>query len=217
MAKTLAQLRAGARYLSDTVNSQLPLDAEINDRINEALLEAYDLVVGTYDHYYVSTMGPFTLGGAGANTKALPVNFYKDNGLDIDPGTSRARRVPRLGSFVERNNPRWLSYYITGQTITVAPPEISSGTYLFYFTPIGPQLAADSDTLDVVMNLLADFIQTRVAVGIKVRREQDTSELELTLSQHRQRAITMLSDRSEEAQQAPMAESRSIWWRIGDF
>ncbi len=217
MAKTRAQLRDGVRYLSDTVNSQLPTDTEINTRLDEAMAEAYDIVVARYDHYYVSTLGPFALvGGQGQNTKPLAADFYKDNGLDKDPGTSSARRIPRLGSFQERNNPSVISYTITCNDIVVYPPESSGGNYTHYYTPQVVPFVNDASILDVVLTLLQDFIMTRAAITVAVRRQQQelAASLMQLLGQHKARGMTMLANRSEEPTQSALVDRRQApWWK----
>lgn len=221
MAKTRAQLKTAIRQLTNTENNTgFIQDAELNDRINEAIQELYDLVLETYKHYYVLT-SPFTLAGNdGGDVVALPAGFYKDVALDKWPGTTRKHDVPALGAFAERfAPPHGHAYLIRAGSLIVTPARTCAGDYLLYYAPDAPQLTDDSDpttgTLDAILGKYPLFIELHAAVAVKSKREQDCS-VELArlgddTTGERGRVRSALSHRSEQPGQAARPHRRSPW------
>ena len=219
MAQTLTQHIANVREFSNTQNNTgFVSDAEITKRLNEAVGELYDLVVVSFEHYYVSTQGPFTLaGGQSGYTQALPADFYKDVGLDRNPNTTSAVRVPKLPSFIERNRTLGPVYAITGNNLEVRPPDNSAGTYLLYYTPKAPVLVNPGDTLDVTLSNWEEFIDIRAAIKVLTKREMDTTSLQQDLAMLTERIKAMAANRSEEPSQVPLADSvGNNWWNQGE-
>jgi hypothetical protein len=142
LALTLAQHITNVRQFSNTENNTgFVTDTEITRRLNEAGSELYDLIVAAFEHYYVST-NSFTLtGGVNGNSVALPSDFYKDVGLDRNPGTTSAETIHKIGSFLERNRPAGRVYLLRGNTLAVMPADNSAGSYMLYYTPKAPVLA----------------------------------------------------------------------------
>ncbi len=159
--RTLTQLIAGVRQLANVQNSTFVLDAELTDRINEAVKELYDLIVSTYENYYVVATENFVLaGGQTGNSQALAdivTSFYKDNTLEWNPGSSNMRVVRRLPSDLERDSASGRTYDILGTppVLYVYPPEESAGTYRLKYTPDAPFLADAAITLDLTSGLNA--------------------------------------------------------------
>jgi hypothetical protein len=143
VALTVAQHVTNTRRLSNSENNAgFVSDNEITRRLNEGTSELYDLIVVAFEHYFVSSL-LFTLaGGQAGYTQALPADFYKDVGLDRNPGTTAAVRVPKLPSFMERNRASGPVYAITGNNLEVRPPDNSAGPYQLFYTPKAPVLAA---------------------------------------------------------------------------
>lgn len=137
MAHTRAQLREAIRQLSNTQNNTgFITDAELNDRIDEAKSDLYDLIIGVYELHYASVTDQFTLaGGVGGNTFALPATWYKTLGLDVW-ASARWADVRGMGSFADRNSDAFRRYLETGLTVYVNPPEFAAGVYRFWFTPV---------------------------------------------------------------------------------
>ena len=82
---TLADIKNRARRRADMVNSQFISDAELLDFINASYAELYDLIVQTYEDYFV-TSTTFTLTSSDAGVYTLPSNFYKLKGVDYELG-----------------------------------------------------------------------------------------------------------------------------------
>lgn len=190
-------------------NSTFVTDLELTDRVNEAVSELYDLIVSTYEHYYVSTVDFTLTGGPTGNSRSLAAltgGFYKDNTLERDPGKSNVARVPRLGSFIERHRAT-LSYFISGSNLIVYPPELAAGNYRLYYTP-DPPVLANLDELDATMGRFYDYVQIRVAITILDKREMDSGPLRVRLADMRARVLAMAPQRTEEPSQVPLADRR---------
>ncbi len=136
MAHTRAQLREAIRQLSNTQNNTGYItDAELNDRIDEAKSDLYDIIIGAYEMHYASVTSDFTLaGGPTGNSFAVPATWYKTLGLDVNT-SGRWRNVRAAGSFADRNSDAVRRYLETGLTVYVTPPEVAAGTYRFWYTP----------------------------------------------------------------------------------
>ena len=137
MAHTRAQLREAIRQLSNTQNNTgFVSDSELNDRIDEAKSDLYDIIIGAYEMHYASVTSSFTLaGGPTGNTFTLPTNWYKTLGLDFQIGAGVWRSVRAMGAFADRNDDQFRRYLETGLTVSVNPPTFAAGTYQFWYTP----------------------------------------------------------------------------------
>ncbi len=89
---TLAQLRTRAKRLADMENSGFVADAEWLDYINEGLSELHDILVMASDEYFLSSTTINIVSGTSAY--ALPSDFYKVRGVDLQRVTSSIH-VPR--------------------------------------------------------------------------------------------------------------------------
>lgn len=133
---------AAVRQITNTENDPIISDPEIIDRCSEAKASLYDLIIGTYEHYAVKKMDPFTLvGGVGHNTVTLPSDFYKDVGLTLNPLTTPVT-VHRYSSYVDRNNLPRRQYICIDNYLEVSPPQIAAGIYQLAYTPLDLPFAA---------------------------------------------------------------------------
>lgn len=100
---TLTDLRNQSRQRADMVNSTFITDAELDGYINEGFLELYDLLTQKFGDEYFHTSFEITIGPT-ANVYALPSDFYKLKGVEIDQaggGNRFTTVVPFM--FQERN------------------------------------------------------------------------------------------------------------------
>lgn len=85
---TLAQIRTAARQRADFVNDDFVTDSELNSIINESLFELFDELVSTYgDDYYATVSSNYTTDGTN-DAYALPTDFYKLLGVDLQVSNS---------------------------------------------------------------------------------------------------------------------------------
>lgn len=156
--RTTAQLVKGVRQLANVQNSTFVLDREILDRINEALKELYDLILSVYEHYYESAYNFTLTGGQSGYTQSLAaLSFYKDNTLELNPGTSNMRVLNRLPSNMERDSAIGPRYEIKGTppVLSVFPPELSAGSYCLRYTPDAPVLGQPVVVIDLTSGINA--------------------------------------------------------------
>lgn len=158
MAVTTAQLIALAKEAADLTNvADYVTDATWVDWLNAGVKELHRLVTGKFKDTYFRTHD-FTL-TAGQSQVALPSDFWKIKGLDIDPGTPRRREVRRF-NFAERNKfrannlrdldparyctDRW--YNVVGSGLMkIEAEEQSAGNYRLYYVPKPVTLTLSTD------------------------------------------------------------------------
>lgn len=151
---TLASLRTSVQRRGSLENSSDITSALLTEFINEAVTEAYDILVSKWSDYFVSQA---TLSiSAGASSVALPSDFYKLRALFIVDTTVpsglrrlRSHDLTALSQFyvVVAKNYR---YRIQGNTLYLAPAAAANETLTLYYVPCAPLLVADSDTFDGV-------------------------------------------------------------------
>ena len=180
MSVSLATLRLRARRRADMENSQFISDAEANDMINEAYCELYDLMVQSYERYYVK-FGTFSL-VPGTTAYALPADFYKALSFDLQAGNVYVTLFPYDEN--ERNSTTTTSYSIPTATVRMR------------YIPMATLFVADTDTADFVNGWEALLI-TDVAIMMLEKEESATDALE----RRRERQLRRLQE---------MAQSRDI-------
>lgn len=84
---TLSDLRDQARQRGDFVNSNFITDTELDNYINEALLELYDMLTMHYGDDYFQTVTTFNIGST-ATLYPLPGDFYKLKGVEVAENSS---------------------------------------------------------------------------------------------------------------------------------
>lgn len=211
MAKTLTQLIAAVRQLSNTENSGFVTDAEITERVKEAYLELYDIVVDSFETYFLSSASYTLTSTPTGAVAALPADMYKALGLDRDPGTTRSRTVDRLHSYYERNAPGRLSYDIDGDNLYVFPYSDAAGSYALRYVPTAPAIVDDVSlaALPSALQKWELFVQLHPAVAILDKREMDSSSLQGRLATLKGRIVDMAKRRDVEPKQVPLVRRRN--------
>jgi len=138
--------------MSNLKNNQYFTDDDIIRFINDAKDELFDVAVDANQHYFIKTFD-FTLAD-GTKTTSLPTDFYKENLLEINPGTATVQTVPMLSNYLQRNqgynalgvyygpgpDRRYLIEH-NSLTILGSNPNSTAGSYRLYYTPLLPDLA----------------------------------------------------------------------------
>lgn len=232
--RTLNQLTADVRDLANVDSNLFITDAQIQKWIQEGVGEEYDLVVSTGEHYYNQRFNFTLVGGQSGNSQSLSAltgGFYKDNTLELNPGTSNMRLVRGLGAMLERDFAPGITYEVLGTppTLFVYPPELSKGDYCLLYTPDAPVLTTTSPAGDLDATLTRWYQYPVIYAAIQVhRRRGKLDEAQLlagvegqpqpgTLAYMKQRILTMAHNKKESAQQVPMARPawRSSFWNDG--
>lgn len=140
LIKDTAYFISAIRQTANLEEDPIVTDDEVRDKANEGVSALYDILIGAFQHYAVSTFD-FTLAGvAGGNSVALPVDFYKEVGLDLNPTSSRPITI-RPFTFEDRNGTE-RKYTLLGETLMVNPPTRAGGNYRLYYTPFAGEFAA---------------------------------------------------------------------------
>lgn len=181
MTVTLSELKSRARQAADMENSTFIGDTELLRFINGSYQELYDLIIDTYEDYYV-TSESFTLATADAGVRALSATFYKLRGLDYLQGGQYMTVMPY--NWNDRNTyantVTWpalsgLAYRLMGSNLRLEPYDNSDGTYRLWYVPTLTKLSADADVVDSIITRAGweEFIV--VDAARKMRQKEESS------------------------------------------
>jgi len=202
---TLSQLRTRIREQSDMKNSDFISDSELLSYINASYAELYDIMVQTYEDYYV-TSTTFSLTSSDNGVYALPSDFSKLRGVDYQLGgeyvtlypfdwnsrNARQRSVNRL--YLGDLN---LVYRIVGSNLRIEPRDNAVGDYQLWYCPSFTPLSADGDLVDSHMarNGWEEYIVVDVAIKCLAKEESNTAHLLLAKDQIKKRIESAAGDR----------------------
>jgi hypothetical protein len=165
-AYTVAQIITRARRKADMENSEFIGDEEALDLFNESYTELYDLLVSSFEEYYVKD-NVFVNLIAGQSTYDLPADFYKGVGVDYQlnvTGTGYLTLKPFTEA--ERNG-------LTGVMAT-----IQAGTVKLRYIP-APKIYTDlSEEVDGISGW-ETLMVTSMAISMRIKEESSTNDLEL--------------------------------------
>lgn len=198
---TESDLRTRARRRADMENSTFVTDDEIRDYLNSSISELHDMMVKSYEDYFVSEQAytiPLATGGG-----SLPDDFYKALGVDYNSGgiTSTLKAY----SFTERNvyNTPYAvidrlaepMYKIEGNKIKVIPTNSQSGTITLYYVPSPAQFSSTVSEIENVIPGFEEYIVVATAIRMLMKEESDVSTLERERQQLASRIIRAISPR----------------------
>ena len=225
MATTLLHLRTRARERSDMVNSKFVSDSELTAFINASYAELYDLLIMSYEDYFI-TSETFTLTSGDAGVRALPADFYKLKGLDYLYGGSYVTLYPYDWNTrnLRINSPSGyyvgdldITYRVVGSNIRFEPRTNATGTFQHWYIPSYTALSADSDTVDSVItrNNWEEYIVIDAAIKMLAKEESNTNHLNYEKQQMIKRIEAAAGDRDVD-QPERVADVRRIH-NLGDF
>lgn len=184
-------------------NSTFISDSELTSLINSSAAELYDLLIGVYEDYKITSSAVSVV--PNNDTYSLPANFYKLRGVDLvlDANGNAVTLKPFV--FGERNNymftPTWnvvglpyLRYHILGDSIRFVPVPSTTQTVKLWFIPAITKLVLDADTLDGV-NGFEEYIVVDAAIKMRIKEETDVQELMMSKQLLTQRINSMASNR----------------------
>jgi hypothetical protein len=182
MAVTLASLITQTRQRADIEGSQVVTDSELTGYINSSIKELYDILVSTYEDYYLSeTTATVTTG----DSITLPTDFYKLRGLDYAEGSVYYPVLPFKFSQRNQQNVELFSatpavksrYRVQGSVIKLVPAAAAAGTYRVWYIPRAAELSLTTDTFDGI-NGWEEFVIVDAAIKCMIKQELGTQELE---------------------------------------
>lgn len=155
-----------ARRAADMENSTFVGSQEVLDHVNDAVPELHDVLISAYGEDYfhkITAPAAFTVNLA---SYALPADFYKLVGVDIETQPSNDLWLPvrRFGER-ERNLGQgglptyidFLKYRVRGQNVVFAPPPSTTSRYRFQYMPPAPVLL-NTSVLEADVSAAADTI-----------------------------------------------------------
>lgn len=193
---SLLELRTRAMQRADMVNSNFVTTSEWNYYINQSAQELYDLLITTYEDYYVS---PRLLLDFDSNTHQYPLPngqnldgapaFYKLYGVDIGLDASNTAYITlKKFSFIERNMyvfPQLqtsylgvfnLRYRVIGNNLMLIPTPTNGLQVGIWYYPRLDVLIKDSDVLDGVSGW-TEYVIVDAARKALAKEESDTQVL----------------------------------------
>lgn len=188
---TLGQIRLQAQQRADRQNSNFVGLAEWNTYINQSAFELYDLLVTTYEDFYVKAPYTFMTDGTTSqyNLNVLIPDYYKLMGVDLGlPSNTNAYVTLRKFDFIERNRfiyPQLTSqalgffnlrYRLVGSTLMFIPIPSAGQSIKLWYVPRMTQLLKDTDILDGV-NGWTEYVIVDAAIKALEKEESDTSVL----------------------------------------
>lgn len=213
---TLFQLRLAAQQRADRVNSQFVSNTEWNEYINQSMFELYDILVDSYEDYFLAPPVQFPIIG---NTPTYPLPngqlpfingttltsfiappFYKLSGVDLSLNTSQNAFVTvNKFNFIDRNNYIYpnsnstiygvfnLQYRMMGNNIQFIPTPTAGQTIQLWYIPRLKQLLAENDITTIGYSGWLEYVIIRSAMLALVKEESDVSALTMALADLRRR------------------------------
>jgi len=176
MEVSLVELRLRARQRADMVNSKFISDSELDNYINAAYADMYDILVSRWEDYY--TVEATLTVAAGASSCALPSFFYKL--VALDKGNTEVLKF----SFKDRHVVTDLSYRIVKDSLVFLPAAVAPGSYTLWYVPSAPKLATATDPVtageaDSIndVNGWSEYVVVGAAISMLTKEESDTQPL----------------------------------------
>ncbi len=193
--RTLAQLRTAVQARGQYENSTDITSALLDDFLNEAIAEVYDLLVGKWEDYY--TTSTVQLLTPGTDTYALPATFYKLRKIELagNDGSGQATQPRRhllpydlsvSHEYRDGGSPYRPRYRIQAGNLVLSSSGWVNQVLVIYFIPFAPRLVADADTFDGINNYEELVVQFAL-LRCKSREELPTAEIEGEIARLSQR------------------------------
>jgi hypothetical protein len=198
-AISLATLRLRVQQLGNYENSARFTTAFLNDQINAALVELYELMSSTHEGYFDTTATVTTI--AATDAVSLPSNFWRLRGVDMLQSTGLYSELRQV-AIGERNRYaasgcpsgyRTAAGGTRGQLVLYPTPDAVYTLRLVY-EPTCPLLVADGDTVEDY-NGLADYVVTGALLRCDRREQRPLAEREAELERIKRRVVSSATER----------------------
>ena len=220
----LSQIRLAAQQRADRVNSQFVTQSEWRNYINQAMFELYDLLVTTYEEYFLAPPIQFTANGntylyplpngsisylnPNTNTTSVAPPFYKLKGVDLAVQSTNNGYVSiDKFNFADRNYfvyPNTAStiygvfnmrYRVMGNNIEFIPTPSGNQSIRLWYIPRLQELLLDTDTTQMGISGWIEYVIVRAAKYALDKEESDTSILTQEIAFLKQRIEESASNR----------------------
>lgn len=184
---SLGQVRLMSKQRADRENSDFVTMTEWNSYINQSYFELYDLLVNSYEDWFLADPYEFTTDGS--SSFALPSDFYRLMGVDCSiSGGQNAFVTLRKYNFIDRNKyvfPNLTSsfqalynmrYRVLGNDLKFIP-QPSAGQFIrVWYVPKLAQLLQDTDILKGISGW-SEYVIVDAAIKALQKEESDVSIL----------------------------------------
>ncbi len=223
--QSLGAIRLKAMQRADRVNSNFVTLSEWNSYINQSMFELYDLLITTFEDYYLAPPIQFVSDGItyiyplpnGSNTflnannpsqVVTPPPFYKIQGVDLalNNATNAYVTVNRF-NFVDRNRFVYpntastiygvfnLQYRVMGSNIIFIPTPSAGQALRLWYIPRLTELLQDTDVTSTGISGWIEYVIVKAAYYALTKEESDTSSLVLQLQSLTERIQSSASNR----------------------
>jgi hypothetical protein len=234
----LSQIRLAAMQRADRVNSNFVTQAEWRNYINQSMFELYDLLITTFEDYYLAPPIQFVADGVtyqyplpnGSNTFLMantpsitvtPPPFYKLMGVDLalNNATNAYVTINKF-NFIDRNRFVYpntastlygvfnLQYRVLGNQIEFIPTPTAGQSIRMWYIPRLPELLLDTDITSTGISGWNEYIIVKAAYYALTKEESDTSSLVMQLSALNDRIIATAANR-DTGQPDTISDTRS--------
>lgn len=233
---SLGELRLRAQQRADRVNSNFVSTSEWNFFINQSYYELYDLLITTYEDYYIAPRLTFQTDGTtnrydlpnGANYSGAPA-LYKLYGADLglNGANSDAFFTLKKFDFIQRNRYVFpqitstllgvfnLRYRLVGNTIMFIPTPSGGQTVGLWYFPRLTTLLQDTDVMDGISGW-TQYPIVRAAKYALDKEESDTTRLDEELIFLKQRIEESATNRDSGSPDT-ISDTRSNGERWGGY
>ena len=192
---TLAELRARALDYADMTDSDFPVVARLDDYLNSAAADLYDVLVNSMEDYFLE-LYTFNI-QAGTEAYDLPDGTFPPV-PNQQPGFYKARKIFYLADNTRRFRVR--RFNLDDVNAALIQP-FSGGTIEMWYIPEMPLMVAATDTvakaIPPIVHGWDDAIALGGAIKLLAREESDTSVLAAQQGRIMQRIMDMAEPRDE--------------------
>jgi len=240
----LSQIRLAAMQRADRVNSNFVTLPEWTTYINQSLYELYDLLITTYEDYFVAQPIQFVCDGVtyqftlpnGSLSFELANNptesiiappFYKLLGVDLALNNAvNAWVTVNKFNFIDRNRFVYpntastiygvfnLQYRVMGNQLMFIPTPTAGQALRLWYIPRLPQLLQDTDTTTIGVSGWIEYAIVRAAKYALDKEESDTTVLTQELTYLKQR-IEETAQSRDAGQPDKISDTRQGSWANG--
>ncbi len=208
---SLAGIRLAAMQRADRVNSNFVTQSEWRNYINQSMFELYDILITTFEDYYIAPPIQFVCDGItylyplpnGSNTFLMannpavsftPQPLYKLSGVDLalNNATNAYVTINKF-NFIDRNRFVYpntastlygvfnLQYRMMGSNIEFIPTPTAGQSIRLWYIPRLTELLQDTDITSTGISGWNEYIIVKAAYYALTKEESDTSSLVMQL------------------------------------
>lgn len=179
LTRTFAQIKQSIRLRGGWTTSLRVTDALLDDIVNEALAELWDVLIAKWADYY--TLSTILNATPGQEAIFPAVNWYKFRKLELDESGAAASgdwvlvRPTTLDAMHELRNATRARYRLVRSQILLAPVPTAADRYRLHYIPPVTRLVADGDTFDGINGYESILVQ-KGKLAVETELKLDTTD-----------------------------------------